>query len=251
MKAKIPISVTLTLVLSMMLVWNASEAKSKKQLDSRKLLETSSKKLGEEKQWTTRLEQGEHIAWDTPGWGTLKAAYTRILKKPDKVKIDQDNSAYDHPFYRCYYLNGDDSWYMVNLNVGRNPNVASSLKRLIERADGIRYYLASADTFLRVLQIDGDSLIPAKSLHRAGCILRGDTVIWDIDPRTNIPARRIEGKRVYILEDYRRIDGRMVPFHITVYDDGRKAEEFLWKTVAFDLEIDESIFEEYRPEQAK
>lgn len=234
-------------VLGAILALLAIGARDARAHDSKALLTASSRKLGENKPWNTRIEEGEHIAWDTPGWGTLRAAYSRIIKKPDKIKIDQDNSAYDHPFYRAYYMNGEDSWYMVNLNVGRNPNVANNLKRLMERVDGISYYISSADTFLATLELSGDSLLPGKKLYRTGCILRGDTILWDIDSVTKLPLRRIEGSRTFVLEDYRPVAGRIVPFHILVYDEGRKAEEFIWRKVVFDAEIDDSVFEENHP----
>ncbi|MCX5754479.1 MAG: hypothetical protein NTW97_12720, partial [Candidatus Krumholzibacteria bacterium] len=109
------------------------------------ILEKASKALGEDKPWTTRVEKGLHVEWDTEGWGTLKADYTRSIKKPDKLKIDRDNSAYDHPFFRTYYYNGDDAWYVVNLNPGRNPQVTASMKSLLERVDGIAFFVAACD----------------------------------------------------------------------------------------------------------
>ncbi len=217
--------------------------------DARAILEEASKALGEDKPWTTRVEAGLHIAWNTPGWGTLKAAYTRSVQKPDKIKIDQDNSAYDHPFYRTYYMNGDDAWYMVNLNIGRNPNVTSNLKNFMERVDGIAFFITASDTFFTAAEIQPDSLLSGEGLVRAGCVLKGDTLLWDLDEKTHLPARRIEGasKRTYVLEDYRDTAGRKVPFHVTVYNDGRKAEEFVWDSVTFDVDIDGATFEENRP----
>jgi hypothetical protein len=214
------------------------------------LLAKASSAIGEDNAWTSRVETGIHIAWDTPGWGTLKADYTRAVKKPDKLKIDQDNSAYDHPFYRMYYYNGGDAWYVVNLNIGRSPNVTANMKNLIERVDGIAYYLAACDTFFAVPEVPGDSLLSGAGLLRAGCVLRGDTVLWDIDAKTHLPARRIEPAtdRVFILEDYRDSHGFLVPFHVTVYAGGRKAEEFLWSAIAFDEAIDDALFEENRPQ---
>jgi hypothetical protein len=216
---------------------------------ARILLEKSSKALGENRPWTTRVEKGLHIAWNTEGWGTLKADYTRSVKKPDKLKIDQDNSAYDHPFFRMYYYNGGDAWYMTNLIPGRNPQVTANMKALVERVDGIAYYLAACDTFFGVAQVPGDSLLPGQGLARAGCVLRGDTTLFDVDAKTHILARRIENKgaRFYILEDYRDVKGHAVPFHITVYDGGKKTNEFLWREITFDERLDDAMFDENRP----
>jgi hypothetical protein len=216
---------------------------------ARALLERSSKAMGEKKAWTTRVEAGIQTAWNTGGWGTLKADYTRWIKKPDKLKIDQDNSAYDHPFFRTYYYNGGDAWYVVNLNAGRNPQVAANLKTLVERADGIAYYLSACDTFFTVPTVSDDSLLSGASIKRAGCVLKGDTVLFDVDAKTNLLDRRIDnkGKRALLLGDYRKADGRMVPFRVTQFDEGVKSNEILWKSVRFDEKIVDAIFDESRP----
>ena len=69
------------------------------------------------------------------------------------------------------------------------------------------------------------------------------------DAALDLPARRVESKakRVYIFRDYRDIEGHLVPFHVTVYAEGRKAEEFVWNSVAFDETLGDEIFEENRP----
>jgi outer membrane lipoprotein-sorting protein len=216
---------------------------------AKSLLEKASKALGEDRPWTTRVEKGLHIEWDTEGWGTLKADYTRSIKKPDKLKIDRDNSAYDHPFFRTYYYNGDDAWYVTNLNPGRNPQVTASMKNLLERVDGIAFYLAACDTFFTASAAPDDTLLPGAELLRAGCVLKGDTTLFDVDAKTHLLRRRVENKgaRVSIFEDYRKDDGRMVPYHVTVYDAGKKTNEFVWEKITFESSLDDAIFEENRP----
>ena len=242
-------NISFTALAAMLLAAFAPAAAGAEESGAKALLERASKALGEDKAWTTRLEQGLHIAWDTPGWGTLKADYTRAVKKPDKLKIDQDNSAYDHPFYRMYYCNGGDAWYVVNLNIGRSPNVTANMISLLERVDGLAFYLSACDTFFAAPVVPDDSLLAGEGLLRAGCVLNGDTVLWDVNAKTGAPARRIERKtnRVFILDDYRRIGERLVPFHVTVYADGAKAEEFQWESVTFDETIEDAVFEENRP----
>jgi outer membrane lipoprotein-sorting protein len=218
---------------------------------AKKMLQKSSKALGEDKPWKTRVEKGLETVWDRTGWGELRADYTRWIVKPDKLKIDRDNSAYDHPFFRTYYYSGGDAWYVVNLVPGRSPQLAANLKQLLERVDGIAYYVASCDTFFATPSVPDDSLLAGAPLERVGCVLDGDTTLFDLNRKTHLPARRIEnkGKRAYIFDDYRNTDGRLVPFHVTVYDDGQKSNDFLWSEVLFDQKIDDSIFEENRPPQ--
>jgi hypothetical protein len=213
------------------------------------ILEKASQALGEKEAWKTRVERGLFIEWDTEGWGTLRAAYTRYIEKPDKMKIDQDNSAYDHPFFRTYYYNAGEGWAVVNLTVRQNPQLTANLRATIEKADGVSYYLANCDTFFTPSAVPDDSLLSGKGLERAGCVLKGDSVLFDVVAATNLPARRIENKgaRTYLFDDYRQIQGREVPFHVTVYDRGKKTGEFLWNSVAFDEKLDNAIFEENRP----
>ena len=148
-----------------------------------------------------------------------------------------------------YYANGGDAWYTVNLNAGRNPQVTANMKALLERVDGIAFYLSACDTFFSGAPVPDDSLLSGKGLLRAGCVLKGDTTIFDIDAKTQYLTRRIENKgaRVYILEDYRDVSGHSVPFHITVYDAGKKTNEFLWREITFDEKLDDAMFEENRP----
>lgn len=216
---------------------------------AKSMLEKASLALGENNAWITRIEKGLFIEWDTEGWGTLRADYLRCIKRPDKMKIDQDNSAYDHPFFRAYYYSGGDAWAEVNLTVRQSPQITANLKTVIEKADGIAYYLARCDTFIAVSPVPDDSLFSGKGLERAGCVLNGDSVLFDINSTTGLLARRIEnkGKRAYVFDDYRSVQGHNVPFHITVYDGGRKGSEFLWKAITFDEKLDDSIFEENRP----
>jgi hypothetical protein len=213
------------------------------------LLEKASKTLGEDKAWTTRVEKGLEIAWNTEGWGTLRADYSRFVKKPDKLKIDRDNSAHGHPFFRAYYYNGGDAWSMANLNAARNPQTTANLKTLLDRVDGIAFYLAACDTFFTAPPAPPDTLLSDAKLMRAGCVLGGDTILFDVDAKTLVLRRRIEnkGNRVYIFDDYRKDGARMTPFHVSVYDAGKLTNEFLWKEVSYDVEIDDAIFEEYRP----
>lgn len=213
------------------------------------LLEKASKALGEGTAWTTRVEKGLFVEWDTEGWGTLRADYTRAIKKPDKLKIDQDNSAYDHPFFRTYYMTGGEAWGMVNLQTRQSPQLTANLKSVLERSDGIRYFLSACDTFFTAAPVPDDSVLSGADLVRAGCVLRGDTILFDIHTKTNLLARRIETKaaRAYVFEDYEKIQGRRMPLHVVVYDKGRKASEYQWKSIAFDEKLDDAMFEENRP----
>jgi len=213
------------------------------------MLEKASKALGEDKEWTTRVEKGLFIEWDTEGWGTLRADYARSIKKPDKLKIDQDNSAYDHPFFRMYYMSGGEAWGIVNLQTRQSPQLTASLKTVLDRADGIRYFLAACDTFFMAAPVPDDSVLSGKDLVRAGCVLKGDTILFDVQKKSNLLMRRIESKgtRAFVFESYENVRGHRMPFHVVVYDKGRMASEYQWQSITFDEKLDDAMFEENRP----
>lgn len=80
------------------------------------------------------MKEGLHTAiWE--GWGTLKADAGRFVKKPDKMKLDQYFSAYDHPFFFAYYYNGGDVWAMVNLGVRQHPRYTQRMTKAMKRVD--------------------------------------------------------------------------------------------------------------------
>jgi hypothetical protein len=202
--------------------------------------------------WTTRIQKGLHTAvW--PGWGTLKADCSEFVKKPDKMKIDRDFSVYNHPFFFVYYYNGGEAWMMVNLGVRQNPRYTSELTDKMKKVDGLPYYLSECDTFFLVPEVPDDSLVTASAIERVGVMDAGDTVLIDLDKGTRLPTRMIiEGGSQHILfADYRSLNGHVVPFHVTIYENGAMVEDFVWEEVTFDEPIDDAIFEEHRPPPKK
>ncbi len=198
--------------------------------------------------WTTRMQEGTYKT-TREGWGNLKARTARFLLKPDKVKIDNDFSAYDHPFYFTYYLNGDDAWQVVNLGVRQSQQLTDRMKDYVKKADGLSYFLTACDSLFLVSEIPEDSLLAAGSLKRVGCVSGEDTTFFDLDRTTHLLLRQIEiaEDRQTVFDDYRETQGLMVPYHVTVYRNGEKAEEFLWERITFNRKIDQTIFEEDMP----
>lgn len=220
---------------------------------AKNLIAKSVEAMGGEKAargWATRTGKG-HLVSVWPGWGTLHADCRHYVKKPDKIKMDNDYSAYDHPFFFTYYYNGGDAWYMVNLNSRRSPRLTANMERAMERVDGIAYFLAECDTFFLVEEVPDDSLVTGSTVERAGCVHEGDTILFDFCRKSHLPVRRIEnsGTRHTIYEDYRMTGGLKVPFHTTTYENGAKNEEYTWEEIKLNEEIDDAIFEEDRPPQ--
>jgi hypothetical protein len=215
------------------------------------IIALSVKQAGGEKaarNWATRIDKG-HMVANWPGWGELHAIYTRWVRKPDKMKIDQDFTAFDHPFFFTYYYNAGDVWAVVNLGVRQNERYTRRMTKNMRTVDGLAYYLAECDTFYLVTDVPDDSLVAAAGIDRVGIVDHGDTVLFDIDKKTHLPARRIEdrGSTHVLFADYRETKAGKIPHHLTIYQEGAKTEEHVLDEIVFDTAIDDSIFNEFRP----
>jgi hypothetical protein len=216
------------------------------------LLAESVKKMGGEKKaaaWQTRVDKGV-LTRQLPGWGTLHARCTLSVKKPDKLKLDQDYSAYDHPFFYTFYFNGGEAWFNVNLSVRQSPRYTKLLGDKMRRIDGPAYFLAQCDTFFMVPDVPDDSLFAATDISRIGVVDTGDTVYIDFDKLTKMPVRRIQdgGTTHTIMADYRDVNGLKLPFHEQVFQNGNMTD-YKWEEITFGVAIDEAIFEEDRPKK--
>lgn len=198
--------------------------------------------------WTTRIDKG-HLTAIWPGWGELHADYTRWVKKPGKMKIDQDFTAYDHPFFFTYYYNAGDVWAVVNLGARQNERYTRRMTRNMRTADGLAYYLAECDTFYLVTDAVDDSLFAVSAFDRVGIVDNGDTVLFDLDKKTHLPIRRIEerGSVQVLFGDYKETRAGKVAHRITVYQQGARTEEQVLDQVVLDEQIDDAIFDEFRP----
>jgi len=218
---------------------------------AKELVAASVKAMGGERKatsWTTMIEKG-HMTAHWEGWGELHANYTRSVKKPDKMKIDQDFTAFDHPFFFTYYYNGGDVWAVVNLGVRQNERYTKRMTKNVRTVDGMAHYLADCDTFYLVTDVADDSLIAASGIDRVGIVDQGDTVLFDLDRKTHLPVRRIDdGGSVHVLfGDYRETKGITLPYRRTVYQEGALTEEQTLDEIVLNEKVDDAIFEEFRP----
>jgi hypothetical protein len=168
------------------------------------------------------------------------------------LKLDQDFSAYDHPFFFAYYYNSGEAWMMVNLGTRQNERTTNRMTERMKTIDGVVYYLTNCDTFYLVTDVPDDSLVTAASIERVGVVDNGDTILFDLDKTTHMPVRRVEesGSRQTLFDDYRDAGGIKMPFHVTSFEDGAKSE-YVWKEIRFGEKIDPANFEEYRPKKKK
>ncbi len=91
---------------------------------------------------------------------------------------------------------------------------------------------------------------------RVAAVEGADTVFFDLDVKTWLPLRAIDkgdqgGWNHNIYDDYRPVDGHLVPFHEITYVNGTKNREMIWQTIEFDVGIDKAEFEKNRPKAAE
>ena len=198
--------------------------------------------------WMTMVQKGILHQFQ-PGWGNLTADCTRHVKKPGRIRDERDFSAYDHPFFYNYYLNGEDAWMLVNMSVREHPRVTEAMKSLMRLIDGIAYYIEHTDTLFLVPEVPDDSLFAGSSLDRVGVVDQGDTIYVDLSRETRFPVRRIDngGARHMIMSMYRETGGLMVPFQVQVFEQTGVTTEYLWDEIHYGVEIGDELFEEYRP----
>jgi hypothetical protein len=201
--------------------------------------------------WKTSVSRGL-MTTNWPGWGDLRADCIYFIQKPDMMVLDQDYSAYDHPFFFRYTYNAGEAWVMVNLGVRQSPRYNEMLEKSMKRVDGVAYFLEHADT-LYIEPVTGpDSILTDVGFTRIAAIEGADTLYFDLDNKTWLPRRAIEkgdqgGWNHIIYEDYRPVNGYLVPFHETTYANGMKNREMIWQSIEFDVDIDKAEFEKNRP----
>lgn len=201
--------------------------------------------------WKTSVSRGLMMT-NWPGWGDLRADCTYYIQKPDMMVLDQDYSAYDHPFFFRYTYNAGEAWVMVNLGVRQNQRYTAMLEKGLRTVDGIAYYLEHSDTLYIVAEIEPDTILAGIDFTRVAAVEGADTVFFDLDNSTWLPVRAIDrgdqgGWNHNVYNDYRPVNGYLVPFHETTYVNGSKNREMIWKLIEFDVEIDKAEFEKNRP----
>ena len=223
-------------------------------LDAEGIMKKSVKALGGIERatgWKTSVTRGLMMT-NWPGWGKLRADCAYFVQKPDMMVLDQDFSVYDHPFFFRYTFNAGEAWVMVNLGVRQGARYTEMLEKGLRTVDGIAYYLEHSDTLYIVTEVEPDSILSGVDFTRIAAVEGTDTVFFDLDNATLLPVRALDkgdqgewNHTVY--DDYRPVNGYLVPYHETTYVNGAINREMTWKSIEFDVEIDKAEFEKNRP----
>ena len=150
-------------------------------------------------------------------------------------------------------LDNVHKWFISGLNEmffnKRSKRTTRMLKDFLKKVDWLKFYKENSDTMTTTGLVSGDSLLQGKESYRVYCTVDGDSTIFDIDTVTFIPLRETDpGKRrVKLFYDYRRVQGRTVPFRTVIYEKGKKSQEIIWDRVEYNIRVGDSLFTEDRP----
>jgi hypothetical protein len=251
-QSRLLVTVSILVALAAAAVVSAPGAGAGESDAARKLLEKSVDAIGGKKaceSWTTLMAKGDlTVHWE--GWGAPEAEATLWVKRPDKMVLDQDFSANDHPFFFTYYYYAGDVWAVVNLGVRQHPRYTKLMTRALKNNHSVYYFLSECDTMWVVSDVPDDSLIVGSTVDRVGVVDVGDTIIVDMDKKTHLPVRQIEngGAQQTLYEAWHEANGKLKrPYKVTVYQNGAVTAEYRWKEFEFNIPLDDGLFEKNRP----
>jgi hypothetical protein len=208
--------------------------------------------------WKTMVIEGTMIVQDGV---TYRAAYRLWAKAPGRLRVEHDLTADRGRRFDQYFLNDGLSWMRRNLVVGNVP--AARMQRWLDQCSGVAAYGKHAAAF---------TLQPDATVAWQEQAEPGSTTLETVESRTaSVLRATIDGTTVelfldkekgYLLQevfpDLRRVysaftpvAGRVLAMKINEFARGRQGGETLtpiaWKSVKFDVAVDDWLFEEDKP----
>ena len=191
--------------------------------------------------WKTMVVEG---TIDVVDGVTYHAAYRLWAEKPGKLRVEHDLTADRGRRFDQFFLNGGVSWVRRSLIVGTVP--VARMQRWFDQCSFVASYAAhSADFELQPDAVVGDR--PAFVLHAT---IDGAAVDLYIDKERFFLLQEVtpDGRRVF--SGFTNFAGRTLPTKINEYTRGRQGETLtpiVWKTVKYDVPVEEWLFEEDKP----
>jgi hypothetical protein len=191
--------------------------------------------------WKTMVVEG---TIDVVDGVTYHAAYRLWAEKPGKLRVEHDLTADRGRRFDQYFLNGGVSWMRRSLIVGTVP--LARVQRWLDQCAFVAAYAPhGADFTLQADAVVGDR--PAFVLRAT---IDGAAVDLYIDKERYFLLQEVrpEGRRVF--SDFANFSGRTLPTKIGEYSRGRQGETLtpiVWKTVKYDVPVEEWLFEEDKP----
>jgi hypothetical protein len=207
--------------------------------------------------WKTMVVEG---TIDVVDGVTYHAAYRLWAEKPGKLRVEHDLTADRGRRFDQYFLNGGVSWLRRSLIVGTVP--VARMQRWFDQCSFVASYAAHSAAF--ALQPDAvvewqappvsESAAPRVVEKRAAFVLHatidGAAVDLYIDKERFFLLQEAtpDGRRVF--SGFTNFAGRTLPTRINEYTRSRQGETFtpiVWKTVKYDVPVQEWLFEEDKP----
>lgn len=191
--------------------------------------------------WKTMVVEG---TIDQVDGVTYHAAYRLWAKKPGKLRVEHDLTADRGRRFDQYFLNGGVSWVRRNLIVATVP--PARMQRWLDQCAFVAAYVPHGAAFeLRADAVVGDR--PAFVLHAT---VNGAAIDLYIDKERFYLLQEVtpDGRRVF--SGFTNFAGRMLPTRIDEYTRSRQGETLtpiVWKTVKYDVPVEEWLFEEDKP----
>ncbi len=191
--------------------------------------------------WKTMVVEG---TIDVVDGVTYHAAYRLWAEKPGKLRVEHDLTADRGRRFDQYFLNGGVSWMRRSLIVGTVP--LARMQRWLDQCAFVAAYAAHSAAFaLQPDAVVGDR--PAFVLHAT---IDGAAIDLYIDKERSYLLQEVtpDGRRVF--SGFTNFAGRTLPTKINEYARTRQGETLtpiVWKTVKYDVPVEEWLFEEDKP----
>jgi hypothetical protein len=216
------------------------------QQDAKEIVEKSVKAYGgfnKLTQWKTMVLKGVIIS-DRSEAIKMKGALTRYTVKPDKLRIDQDFTAFEpNAEIRSYIYNNDQAWAIANLIPFYSNNYKPSMKAALDRVDGMAFYLKKSKSLLLL----PEQIINNKPEHVIESITENDTTFLYIDKKTYFLVQDSLKNTKMLYSSFKKFDGIYYPtaYDQVVYTPQRMVvNKFKIDKVQYNVKIDPKLFEE-------
>jgi hypothetical protein len=207
--------------------------------------------------WKTMVVDGTIVVQDGV---TYQAAYRLYAKTPGRLRVEHDLTADRGRRFDQYFLNGGASWMRRNLVVGNVP--LARVQRWLDQCSGVAAYAKHSAAFslqpdaVVDWQVQTEPGAPTLKLveSRPAWVLRatiaGAAVDLYIDKERGYLLQEVlpDLRRVY--SGFTNVGGRVVAMKINEFARGRQGETLTpitWKSVKFDVPVEDWLFEEDKP----
>jgi hypothetical protein len=207
--------------------------------------------------WKTMVVEG---TIDVVDGVTYHAAYRLWAKRPVKLRVEHDLTADRGRRFDQYFLNGGVAWVRRSLIVGTVP--VARMQRWFDQCSGVASYAAHSAAF--ALLPDGvvewqappvagstaPKVVESRPVFVLHATIDGAAVDLYIDKERFFLLQEVtpEGRRVF--SGFTNFSGRTLPTRINEFTRGRQGETLTpisWKSVKYDVAVEDWLFDEDKP----